>query len=102
MVSLEMLQKMALSLGGVTEQPHFEKTSFRVKNKIFATYDDKLKIACVKLSESDQDIFSLTDSLSIYPVKNKWGKQGWTLIEMNKIKKRLFADLLKAAYDETF
>jgi predicted DNA-binding protein (MmcQ/YjbR family) len=50
MVSFETLRKLALSFPETTEEPHFEKTSFRVKKKIFATYDGKNKTACVKLS----------------------------------------------------
>ena len=34
---LETARRFALSLPETTEQPHFEKSSFRVKGKIFAT-----------------------------------------------------------------
>ena len=100
MVSIDTFRKLALSLPEATEEPHFEKTSFRVKKKIFATYDDKNKRACVKLSEINQDVFSSSDKTIIYPVANKWGKQGWTLIEMRKVRKELFADALTTAYCE--
>ena len=71
-----------------------------MKKKIFATYDDKLKRACIKLSEIDQDVFSAADRDSIFPVDNKWGKQGWTLIEMKKVRKDIFIDALTTAYCE--
>ena len=100
MVSIATFRKIALSFPEATEVPHFEKTSFRVKKKIFATYDDKNKRACVKLSEIDQDVFSSSDRRIIYPVDNKWGKQGWTLIEMKKVHKDLFIDALTTAYCE--
>jgi hypothetical protein len=100
MVSIETFKKLALSFPEVTEEPHFEKTSFRVKKKIFATYDKKNKLACIKLSEIDQDVFSSTDKTIIYPVANKWGKQGWTLIELKKVHKDIFADALTTAYCE--
>jgi hypothetical protein len=58
MVTIDTHRKLALSFPEVTEKPHFEKTSFRVKKKIFATYDDKLQRACIKLSEIDQNVFS--------------------------------------------
>lgn len=92
MVSIDIYRKLALSFHETTEDPHFEKTSFRVKKKIFATYDDIKKRACIKLSEIDQDVFSSADKTIIFPVENKWGKQGWTLIEMNKVHKNLFID----------
>lgn len=98
MVTLEILRKLALSFPETTEEPHFEKTSFRVKKKIFATYDATKKRTCIKLSEIDQDVFSSTDRTIIFPVNNKWGKQGWTLIEMNKVNKDLFIDALTTAY----
>lgn len=98
MVTLSTLRSLALSFPEATEEPHFEKTSFRVKKKIFATYDDTLKRACVKLSEVDQHVFSSADKTIIYPLANKWGKQGWTFIEMRKIRKDLFTDAITTAY----
>ena len=100
MVSIHTFRELALSFPETTEDPHFEKTSFRVKKKIFATYDRQNKIACVKLSEIDQDVFSSSPGGVIYPVDNKWGKQGWTLIEMSKVRKDLFIDALTTAYCE--
>lgn len=100
MVSIDTFRKLALSFPEATVEPHFEKTSFRVKKKIFASYDDKKKRACVKLSEIDQNVFSSVDNTIIFPVDNKWGKQGWTLIEMNKVRKELFIDALTTAYCE--
>lgn len=100
MVSIDTLRKLALSFPETTEEAHFEKTSFRVKNKIFATYDSINNRACIKLSEIDQDVFSSADKTIIFPVDNKWGKQGWTYIEMNKVHKDLFIDALTTAYCE--
>lgn len=100
MVTLKTLRTIALSLPETTEEPHFEKTSFRVKKKIFATYDDTNKRLCVKFSEINQNVFSAFDKTIIYPVNNKWGKQGWTMIEMKKINKELLNDALITAYCE--
>lgn len=100
MVSIDTFRKLALSFPEATEEPHFEKTSFKVKKKIFATYDDVKKRACIKLSGIDQDVFSSLDKTIIYPVANKWGKQGWTFIEMKKVRKELFVDALTTAYWE--
>lgn len=100
MVSIDTFRKLALSFPEAKEEPHFEKTSFRVKKKIFATYDEIKKRACIKLSEIDQNVFSSSDKTIIFPVDNKWGKQGWTLIEMSKVRKELFVDALTTAYCE--
>jgi len=100
MVTFQTFREIALSFPEATEEPHFEKTSFRVKKKIFATYDDKTNRACIKLSEIDQDVFSSVDRAIIFPIDNKWGKLGWTLIELGKVNKDLFIDALTTAYCE--
>lgn len=98
MIDIKSVQKLALSFDDTEEKPHFEKTSFRVKNKIFATVDAKKKQACIKLSEIDQSVFSAYNPSIIYPVPNKWGKQGWTMVELSKVPKEMFKDALTTAY----
>lgn len=100
MVDVNTFRQLALSFAGAEEQPHFEKTSFRVKKKIFATHATDSHIICVKLSEIDQSVFCAFDKTIIFPVDNKWGKQGWTLADLNKIKKPMLVDLLTTAYNE--
>ncbi len=100
MVTINTFRKLALSFPESTEEPHMDKTSFRVKKKIFATYDDIKKRACIKLSEIDQDVFSSTAKTAIFPVDNKWGKQGWTIIEMEEVHEAMFIDALTTAYCE--
>ena len=100
MVTLQVFRELALSLPGTTELPHFEKTSFRVKKKIFATLSVETSIACVKLSVIDQSVFCLMDAGMIYPVPNKWGLQGWTNINLHKITRPVLSDLLTTAYNE--
>jgi len=36
-MTLAQIRKFALSLAGTTEEPHFDRTSFRVNGKIFVT-----------------------------------------------------------------
>ena len=98
MVSIATFRKIALSFPGATEDIHFEKISFKANKKIFATYDSQLKRACIRLSEMDQHIFSTADKETIFPVDNKWGQQGWTLVEMTRVRKELFTDALTTAY----
>lgn len=101
MVTAETFRKIAISFPEVTESAHFQKTAFKVRQKIFATLDVTTLQACMKLSTKDQDIFTLIDASVIYPVPNKWGKSGWTFIQLNLIKKRLLLDALAAAYIAT-
>jgi hypothetical protein len=100
MVDVETFRQIALSFPETTEQPHFERASFRVRKKIFATLDMKSNQACVKLSVIDQDVFSAFDKSVVFPVPNKWGKQGWTYIQLKKVRKDMFVDALTTAYCE--
>lgn len=97
---LDFFRSFSLSFPETTEAPHFEKTSFRVRKKIFATYDSRTEFACLKLSEKDQDLFCLFDSKLIFPVQNKWGKQGWTFAKIGDLDEELIKDLLCAAYNQ--
>jgi len=100
MVTLDQLRAIAFSFPEVTEEPHFEKTSFRIHKKIFATFDASKNRSSLKLSAIDQDVFSAFNNEICYPVANKWGKLGWTLIEMDKVLPELFRDALTSAYCE--
>jgi len=102
MVDIKTFKKIALSLPEVVEQPHFEKTSFRTLKKIFVTLSIEKKLACIKLSEIDQSVFCAFDKKIIYPVDNKWGKQGWTFIDLKKVRKEMLTDALKTSYQEVF
>lgn len=62
------------------------------------TYDGVKKNACLKLSEVNQDVVSAAAGTIIFPVANKWGKQGWTTIELDKVGDELFIEALTAAY----
>lgn len=98
MVSIETFRQMALALPDTVELPHFEKTSFRVNKKIFATLDEKNSRACLMLSEIDQSVFSAFDKSVIYPVPNKWGQKGATFVELGSVRKSVLQDALGKAY----
>jgi predicted DNA-binding protein (MmcQ/YjbR family) len=70
MVTFKKFQAIAMSFPEVREEPHFEKTSFRIKKKIFASYDEKNKRTCIKLSAKDQGVFPCSAQTIIYPVPN--------------------------------
>jgi uncharacterized protein YdhG (YjbR/CyaY superfamily) len=93
-------RKLALSFESATEEPHFEKASFRRNKKIFATLDEKNKRACLMLSPKDQDVFCVYDKTVMYPVPNKWGLQGATFVELGKIPAPMLKDALTQAYNK--
>ncbi|HHZ65305.1 MAG TPA: MmcQ/YjbR family DNA-binding protein [Flavobacteriales bacterium] len=94
MVTSATVREQALEFEDTTEEPHFEKTSFRVKNKIFATLDESKHQVVLKLSEVDQSVFSAYDDSIIYPVPGGWGKKGWTIVELEIVREDVFLDAL--------
>ncbi|MES2617208.1 MAG: MmcQ/YjbR family DNA-binding protein [Bacteroidota bacterium] len=100
MVSIAEYNALAIAFEGSSEEPHFEKSSFRVNKKIFTTLDSTNRRVCVKLSEIDQSAFGAFDSTIIYPIPNKWGKMGWTFIELDKVNPEVLKDALICAYCE--
>ncbi|MCB0696899.1 MAG: MmcQ/YjbR family DNA-binding protein [Chitinophagaceae bacterium] len=98
MVSSQTARELALAFDEVTEEPHFDKTSFKVKKKIFATMNGPEKRMTLKLTPLDQDVFCTFDKNVIYPVPNAWGKQGWTHANLRTIRKDMLQDILTVAY----
>ncbi len=98
MVDIETFKKMTLSFDEAVEQAHFEKQSFRVNKKIFATLDEKNRRVVLKLSEIDQSVFCSFNKFVIFPMDGSWGKQGWTIVELEKIREDMLKDALTCAY----
>lgn len=98
MVTIDNFKKMVLSFDEAEEQPHFEKASFRVNKKIFATLDVKLKSVVIKISEIEQSVFCTFDNTIIYPVNGAWAKQGWTIVELDKVREDVLKDALTTSY----
>jgi len=101
MVSIDKVCALALAFPGAVEHPHFEKQAFKARGKrIFCTVAAKTKIACVKLSPVDQSVYCQIDPEMIYPVPNKWGKQGWTNVSLTRVPVSLMKELLEKAHEE--
>ena len=98
MVTCTAARTAALSLPETEEKSHFEKPDFRVKKKIFAVLHENKKAMVIKLTAIDQDVFCSFDKEIIYPVSGGWGRQGWTFINLKKVRKEMFIDALTTAW----
>ena len=98
MVDLNFFRTQALAFPDTEEQPHFHLISFRVKNKIFATYWEKENRAMLKLNPVDQSVFCGPDKTIFFPVPGAWGKRGATFVELKKVRKDVFKDALTVAH----
>jgi hypothetical protein len=91
------VRKYALSLPGVTEQPHFDRTSFRVSGKIFVT---------ARPAESHIHVFVPDEyrepALAMHPghmAKLFWGGKVVGLrIELPKVPVSVANDLIRRAW----
>lgn len=96
-MTLTQVRKHALSLPGVTEEPHFERTSFRVKGKIFLT---------AKASENHIHVFvpeqAREPALAMHPEylsKVLWGgKVVGIRVELPKAQLGVVNDLVEVAW----
>lgn len=77
------LRRMALSLEGTSEAPHFDRVAFKVK-RIYATLAADGKTANLKLDPDEQEFKCMLAPEVFAPVPNAWGKQGWTTLTLAK------------------
>lgn len=98
MITVETFRKFALSLPETDEQPHFDISSFRVKNKIFATLNKAENRGTLRFSAENQDVFTIVSKGAIFPVPNKWGQYGWTHIDLSKAEWELCQDAIQSAW----
>jgi hypothetical protein len=54
--------------------------------------------AVLKLTPHDQAVFCGQGDGAVYPVKGKWGEQGWTAIALEQAAPALVKDALTCAY----
>jgi len=95
---LEKYRRHAVTFAFVTEKAHFHKAAFQVKGKIFLTLDPVTNEASLKLSHVDQSIYCQLDPVNIRAANGMWGKQGWTIYDLSKVKGKLIAESIKKSY----
>ena len=98
MIAADTFRTLALDLPQVDEKPHFDKAAFRSKGKIFATLDTKRNRVSLRLSEADQSVYCLLKPDIAQPATGAWGKQGWTVFDINAAPKTIITEALKKAY----
>src|SRR5215471_9530649 len=98
MITPEEAKAIELSFEGTDEKPHFERTAFTVKKKIFATLSVKDATLNLMFDTQTQFIFCPPNSDIIHPVPNKWGLKGATTINLKKANKKLVKSVLEEAY----
>jgi hypothetical protein len=97
MATANDLRRMALTLPGTEEAPHFDRTAFRVA-RIYATLAPDRRSANFKFTPEDQKFKCMLAPEAFAPVPNAWGRQGWTTATLKNLSKDELRNALETAY----
>ena len=95
-MDVEIAHEILVSMPNTIEDAHFDKPSYKVGGKIFATFNIENKWVTIRLTEEQQVEYCEIEAF--YPVPNKWGKLGWTHVDLQKVKKTDFIEALELAW----
>ena len=90
-------RRIALSLQGVSEAPHFERAAFRLR-RIFASLSPDGLSANLKLRPEEQAFFVDMAPDAFSPVPNRWGARGWTRVLLASVGSEDLQAALTAAW----
>ncbi|RZA19270.1 MAG: MmcQ/YjbR family DNA-binding protein [Proteobacteria bacterium] len=96
----EILAQLAIDLNGTTEAPHFDRRAFKTQT-IFVTLAPDGRTANLKLDRDQQDHWCPLLPHGLAPVNNKWGNQGWTVMQLDKLTVDDIAMLVRLAWSNT-
>jgi len=96
-MSSTRFRTLALAQPEAVEKSHFGKADFRVRDKIFAGFNDK-GMTYVKLTPEQQEMLVSAEPSIISPIPGGWGRKGWTLIDQQKADDDLLKSALKMAW----
>jgi hypothetical protein len=78
------LRRLAQSLEGTTEAPHFERAAFKAA-RIYVTLAADGRMANFKFTRDEQEFKCMMAPEAFAPMPNAWGKQGWTTANLSKL-----------------
>lgn len=97
MATGEDLRRMALSLEGTSEAPHFDRAAFKVA-RTYVTLAADRRTANFKFTPDEQEFKCMLAPEAFAPVPNAWGRQGWTIADLSKLSADELKNALKIAW----
>jgi hypothetical protein len=91
------LRRLALSLEGTTEAPHFDRTAFKAL-RIYVTLAPDGKTANFKFTPDEQELKCAVAPDAFAAIPNAWGRQGWTTATLSKLTVAELRAALEMAY----
>jgi hypothetical protein len=98
MATAKDLRRIALSLEGTTEAPHFDRAAFKVA-RIYVTLAADGRTANFKLTPDEQEFKCMLAPEAFAPVPNAWGKQGWTTARLSALSSADLRAALEMAWE---
>lgn len=81
MATANDLRRIALSLEGTSEAPHFDRVAFKAA-RTYATLAADKRTANIRFTPDEQALKCLTAPDVFTPIPNAWGAQGWTTMDL--------------------
>jgi len=91
------LRRLALSLEGTTEAPHFDRTAFKAR-RIYVTLASDGKTANFMFAPEQQEFKCMMAPNAFAPVPNAWGRRGATTAVLSQLSLAELEDALRAAW----
>lgn len=98
MATGEDLRRIALSLEGTVEAPHFDRMAFRVARNYVTLAADSLT-ANFKFTPDEQQFKCMMLPEAFSPVPNAWGRQGWTTADLSRLAEEDLENALRMAWE---
>jgi hypothetical protein len=97
MATAKDFRRIALSLEGTTESPHFERTAFKVR-RIYATLAPDGRTANLMLTPDEQALKCEVAPDAFSRIPNAWGERGATTANLAKLTVAELHNALGAAW----
>jgi hypothetical protein len=91
------LRRLALSLEGTTEAPHFERTAFKAR-RIYVTLAPDGETANFMFAPEQQEFKCMMAPDAFAPVPNAWGQRGATTAILSRLTFAELEDALRAEW----
>jgi hypothetical protein len=91
------LRRLALSLVGTTEAPHFDRTAFKAR-RIYVTLAPDGKTANFIFTPEQQEFKCMMAPKAFSPVPNAWGQRGATTAILSRLNLAELEDALRTAW----
>jgi hypothetical protein len=91
------LRRLALSLEGTAEAPHFDRAAFKVA-RIYVTLAADGRTANFKFTPDEQEFKCMMAPAAFAPVPNAWGRQGWTTAHLSELGTAELENALETAW----